>query len=380
MNRLTRRDFTRLSAVLAANAVLLAACGGSASAPAASGSSAAAASPAGSAAAKTSAAGSGAAGQRWEPNAEVQKIYEAAKSEGAMEVWTTMEPAQTSVVFKAFTTDFPGISPKAFQIRIEDALSRYMAEMSANGKTTADAIEGNLPGAKVLVDRKIVEPFDWPSLGVPANRNFGEWWGLTWYQNASALTYNTDMLKANELPKSWAELGDPKWKNKLILEYRAFPILSLYPFFGEDQTVELIRKIKANNPIIIQGQSTVLEAGLAGQAPVMIGPPSYRIPQEKKKGAPVAFVPDLEAGVRAVGMMVGKGAHPNAARLYAWWMASPQGQETVVKVQAGLLTPDATDDGAVALRDAHIKLMQLTADQEIELGNLSKKVQPIIGG
>ena len=40
------------------------------------------------------------------------------------------------------------------------------------------------------------------------------------YHNASIIAYNTNLLKPADLPKSYDDLLDPKWKGKMLMDNR----------------------------------------------------------------------------------------------------------------------------------------------------------------
>jgi iron(III) transport system substrate-binding protein len=311
----------------------------------------------------------------------VQKLYDAAKAEGQLQPWVQMDAKQVAVAVDAFKARFPGINVQPFEIRPEEAVSRLVSESAAGGKTTADSLQTNLPTAQVLVQRKLIESYDWASLGTSKEAIMGDNWGVAFFHAGNPMAYNTTMLKANEVPKSWEELLEPKWKGKVAFEYRGKAISGLHPLWGEQKTIEYIQKMKAQEPIIGRGAQTVQQAAIAGQAPIGIGALHYQISEAMQQGAPIALVPDLPVTVRAIGTTPLRGPHPNAARLWTWWLSSKEGQAAVIKAQgAGLLTPDTDSQPMADLRKANQKLVILNADEETKQGDIEKKILEILGG
>jgi iron(III) transport system substrate-binding protein len=102
----------------------------------------------------------------------------------------------------------------------------------------------------------------------PENR----WVGLT--VRARTIMYNTKKVKPEEL-STYEALGDPKWKGRLCLRpsthvYNQSLIATMIKRHGEAKTEAIVRGWVANNPILINGDTKVLEAVAAGQCDVAL--------------------------------------------------------------------------------------------------------------
>ena len=102
----------------------------------------------------------------------------------------------------------------------------------------------------------------------PQNR----WVGLT--VRARTIMYNTKKVKAEEL-STYEALGDPKWKGRLCLRpsthiYNQSLIATMIKRYGEAKTEAIVKGWVANNPILINGDTKVLEAVAAGQCDVAL--------------------------------------------------------------------------------------------------------------
>jgi ABC-type Fe3+ transport system substrate-binding protein len=269
---------------------------------------------------------------------------------------------------------------KYFSALPEEAAPKLAAEGQANnGKVSADVLQSNLPTAQLLASRNLLTTMDWTTLGLPPDRIVGENWGVGYFTGVNPMIYNTTMLNASEVPKSWDELGDPKWKGKIILETRGLALSGLWPVLGDQHVLDLTRKIMANDPLVIPSQTTILQACIAGQAPLSVAPLHYQISDAIHKGAPVAMVPNLPATGRTIASVVLTGAHPNAGKLWAWWVGSDEGQVYVLKSQgAALLTTNTNTDAEKDLKAANIQVRVLTAAEEVRQGELGREMQPII--
>ena len=102
----------------------------------------------------------------------------------------------------------------------------------------------------------------------PDNR----WVGLT--VRARTIMYNTRKVKASEL-STYEALGDPKWKGRLCLRtsgyiYNQSLLATMIKRHGEPKTESTVRGWVANEPILINGDTKILEAIAAGQCDVGI--------------------------------------------------------------------------------------------------------------
>jgi ABC-type Fe3+ transport system substrate-binding protein len=98
--------------------------------------------------------------------------------------------------------------------------------------------------------------------------------------------------------------------------------------WGKAKALELVKKILGQQPIIVQGGTTVANALAGGQVSIAVGTYAFTIEGLKKRGAAVDWVAVSPLPVLTSAEAVLKTApHPNAARFFAGWMATPEGQK-----------------------------------------------------
>jgi ABC-type Fe3+ transport system substrate-binding protein len=98
--------------------------------------------------------------------------------------------------------------------------------------------------------------------------------------------------------------------------------------WGKGKATEVTKRILAQEPLIVQGGTTVANALAGGQVSLAIGTYAYTIERLKKQGAAVDWVPasPLPVLTSAVGVLK-TAPHPNAARFFAGWLGSAEGQK-----------------------------------------------------
>ena len=228
------------------------------------------------------AAGIGAAGLAGEIGAEAAEVvvYSARSHYG-------QEPA-----IDAFTKK-TGIQVRSLGGNSAELFERLRAE---GDKTPADVLitvdAGNLWNA---AHAGLLVPVDSPELAasIPAHLRDPEnrWVGLT--MRARTIMYNTKKVKAEEL-STYEALGDPKWKGRLCLRtssyvYNQSFLATMIKRHGEVKTEAVVRGWVANAPILINGDTKILESIAAGQCDVGLANTYYlgRI-LAKEPGFPVA--------------------------------------------------------------------------------------------
>jgi len=147
-------------------------------------------------------------------------------------------------------------------------------------------------------------------------------------------SYNTRLVKKDELPKSYAELADPRWKGRLGIEaededWFAMIVTDL----GEEAGLRVFRDIVRTNGLSVRKGHTLL-AGLvaSGEIPLALTTYSHGAEKMKQRGAPVEWFAIAPAIGRANGIgIVARPPHPHAAALFADFLLSPEGQAILQK-------------------------------------------------
>ena len=98
----------------------------------------------------------------------------------------------------------------------------------------------------------------------------GRWFGLT--LRARTIMHNVKKVNPADL-STYEALGDPKWKGRICLRtsgyiYNQSLLATMIKRHGEPKTEEIVKGWVANQPILINGDTKILEAIAAGQCDV----------------------------------------------------------------------------------------------------------------
>jgi iron(III) transport system substrate-binding protein len=260
----------------------------------------------------------------------INQLYAGAKKEGVVVIWGPTDAVIYQRMQAALDKQYPGMKIEHFESIPEPLVQRIIAEGQAGKPAPVDIIQsGSLRALRPLIDRDMLSPFpgwekDFGLDAVYANQRFVGAYNLT-----LPIAYNTKQVSAQEAPKTWEDLADPKWKGrKIIIEARLVPFAMLGTEWGKGKATELTKRILAQQPLIVQGGTTVANALAGGQVSLAVGTYAYTIERLKKQGAAVDWVAasPLPVLTSAVGVLK-TAPHPNAARFFAGWMGTAEGQK-----------------------------------------------------
>jgi ABC-type Fe3+ transport system substrate-binding protein len=170
--------------------------------------------------------------------------------------------------------------------------------------------------------------------GIPAGFKDTEGYWTSWFIPVYSIAYNTRLVPPNEVPRSYDDLLDSKWKGKQIqvLESNVIRwLVGQIDRWGKERTVAYLEKLAKQDPSFKSGGGATLEAQLlaAGEFKVMQATTLHSILELKEQGAPVDWVRMKEPllGVPALIAIAERAPHPNTAKLYVDYVLSEEGQK-----------------------------------------------------
>jgi iron(III) transport system substrate-binding protein len=251
-------------------------------------------------------------------------ILDGAKKEGSLTLYSNAPTSDNKALVGGFEKKY-GVKVNLFRASSEDIRQRVLNEARA-GRFDVDFILNNAPAMEALAGEKLLQEVKSPYVAdlmpaaVPPHRT---WVGFC--LNVLVAAYNTNQIKKAELPKSYADLLDPKWKGKIAIEADDSDwFAGLMAAMGQEKGLALFRKIAATNGFSVRKGHTLL-ANLvsAGEVPLALTVFNYTAEQFKKKGAPLDwFTIDP---VISMPNGIGVAAHaqrPHAAVLFFDYMLS----------------------------------------------------------
>jgi iron(III) transport system substrate-binding protein len=142
--------------------------------------------------------------------------------------------------------------------------------------------------------------------------------------NLVVYAYNTGAVKKAELPRSWQDLADPKWKGRIGMESTNVEwFATVVDSLGEQPGLDLFRRIGDNGVAVRTGHTHSTGRVIAGEIPLMMGVYSHDVDRMKAKGAPIDWFVIAPAVILPSCVAVSRRApHPHAAALFYDYMLS----------------------------------------------------------
>src|SRR5438132_10825021 len=265
--------------------------------------------------------------------AQAPDVVQAAKKEGEVMLYTSLVPEDLTPLTAAFEKKY-GVKLKTWRANSEKVLARAVTEMRA-GRNDADVVETNGPQMESLYREKGLQPLKsqhLKDLMPQALQPHGHWVGTR--INMFVQSYNTRLVKKEELPKTYADLAQPRWKGRLGIEAEDEDWFAMIvKELGEEAGLRTFRDIARVSGLSVRKGHTLL-AGLvaSGEIPLALTTYSHGAEKMKQRGAPVEWFAIAPAIGRANGVgIVQKPPHPRAAQLFVDFLLSPEGQAILQK-------------------------------------------------
>jgi iron(III) transport system substrate-binding protein len=320
-----------------------------------------------------------------QPSPVTPELIAAATKEGKIVYYTAIDLKVAQALAKNFETKYPGITVQVERTGSERLFQRVSQERASN-IFTADVFDAT-DQALFLTWKKqgILEPY-LPAeiMKFPASQRDAGGAYINVRFTLMPIGYNTNLVKAEEAPKSFADLLDPKWTAKIV---KAHPSYSGGIVTSTFQTVNAIgwsyfEKLGKQKVLQVQSSTEPPKKLALGERAISADGLEYVHINLKEHGAPIGlvyptegtpFIPSCEGIAR-------NAPHPNAARLFISFIVSRETQQYLVDV-AGLRSfhPDVKDKpGRTPL--SQIKLLPSDpAAQEAATEEIKKKYSEYFG-
>lgn len=257
------------------------------------------------------------------------KLVQAARKEGEIVWYTTMSLDQSKQFMDRFIKKYPFLKPSVFRSGGGALLNRVLSETKA-GKNFFDVVNGNGELVLPLMEVGVLAPYVSPERKlIPEDLKDDKGFWTSVYVNSIVLGYNKNLVKREQLPRTYDDLLDPRWKGRKISlddSYTTF-LQGLISIWGRERAVTYLKKLAEQDPVIMRGSTVRVQLAAAGEFPLVVAYANI-IQNLAERGAPVDWVP-LEPAVISVNtvMLGAKASHPNAAKLLVDFTLSKEGQE-----------------------------------------------------
>jgi ABC-type Fe3+ transport system substrate-binding protein len=262
-----------------------------------------------------------------------QRILDGAHKEGQVTIYSSMIVDQALLpLVKGFEAKYPFVKAQYVRDDPPQQLQKVMAEARA-GRMVVDVLEST--GLEVPIrNANIDQPFWSPEIEAydKAHTDPQSFWAPTRTSYLGAC-YNTNLVKPADVPKSFQDFLDPKWKGKIawsstVIGAMLF-ITGVRNFMGEEKALGYLKQLAEQNIApIASANRVVVDRVMAGEYALCLDAFLHHPIISARNGAPVAPLP-LDPVITVVSsvMLPKAPPHPYSAMLFIDYLLSKEGQQ-----------------------------------------------------
>jgi iron(III) transport system substrate-binding protein len=294
--------------------------------------------------------------------AQSRSLLDQAKKEGEVVLYTTMPVTIFATFNSAAKEKYPFLNIRHVRLSTVRQVAKVMQEHRL-GKLQADLLAINL--AEMLYYKKegVIGKYVSPE-AKQLIKGFvdpdGYWVGIT--TDLLVTGFNTRLIAKNEVPQSYADYLNPRYKGLMAINTAAGPygLIGMMTLKGEDQGIAYMRQLSGQDLRPVEGFNHMTNLLAAGEFPLAIFTQVSKTEELKEKGAPLDWVASSPTfSTIATVAITAKPSHPAAARLLLDFYISAEGQQALVRAgkipaRRNIKTPSPHIDGLLHNEDFHL--------------------------
>ena len=292
------------------------------------------------------------------------QLVDAAKKEGTVVLYSSMDLPVGEKLGKAFEAHYPGIAVQIERSGSERLFQRVAQEFASNIHA-ADVINSSdashfIPWKKngwlaPYVSEDIAKYF-------PVEYRDPDGMFATSRIWLSSIAYNTNLVKPEDAPKSFADLLDPKWAGKMVKGHPAYSGTIMTATFETVRELgwDYYEKLSKQRVMQVQSSTDPPKKLSLGERAVMADGNEYGIVLLKEAGQPVEPVYPTEGTPTISGPtgIFASAPHPNAARLFQAWLHTRETQQFFIDFTAQYSVHSQVQSKPGRRKVSDIKLMK----------------------
>src|SRR5712671_354825 len=214
----------------------------------------------------------------------------AAKKEGKV-VWYTSVPIETAQKISNIFEQKTGIKVELFRSGGSNILRRFQQEADG-GKVFVDVLTHSEPAAARMMTKKGLfvgfkaTDFD----KVPKEVKDPDGYYVAQRLNVMAMYLRDDKVAAADRPKTWVDLGQPKYAGKMVMADPSFSslLVSIVGTLAKDHGWEYFERLRKNDIMLVQGNQQVSDMVKRGERAIAVGADAAYVGDIKKTGMPIS--------------------------------------------------------------------------------------------
>jgi len=263
-------------------------------------------------------------------------LIAAARKEGKIAFYSALELNISEKLARTFEARYPGIAARVERSGAERIFQRIGQEQDSR-INAVDLVCSTDPAHFIFWKRKDwVVPYVTEEMAknLPHDQINPDGTSATVCSWFSVIGYNTELVKPEDAPKSYADLLDPKWKGKIVKGHPSYSgaILTATYQISRDLGWSYFEKLAQQNVMQLQSAAEPPRKIALGERAVQADGNDYSLFLYRDAGRPVQAVYASE-GTPQIIVETGifrSSQNPNAARLFQHFLYSIEGQQIFI--------------------------------------------------
>jgi len=270
------------------------------------------------------------------PTSVTPELIEAARKEGKVSYYSALELNVAERLGKAFEAKYPGIAVRVERSGAERIYQR-IAQEQGSGINAVDVANSTDPAHYLDWKSK-----DWLAAYLPddvakhfpADQIDPDGMYATSCGWIETIGFNTNQVKPDDAPKSYADLLDPKWQGKIVKAHPGYSgaIMTATFVLSRELGWQFFEKLAQQKVLQVQSAADPPKKLLLGERAIMADGNDYNLLLLKEQGKPVEAVYAREGSPLIIvpSGVFRNAPNPNAARLFQSFFFSVEGQQMLV--------------------------------------------------
>jgi len=266
------------------------------------------------------------------------ELIEAAKKEGKIVWYTSVDLTIAERVSKVFETHYPGVQVKVERSGAERNYQRIGQEY-ASRIYNCDVVNSSDAAHLIIWKREKLLAAYMPedvARDFPAGHKDPDGMFASWRVTLSPIAYNTKLVKKEEAPRSFADLLDPRWLGKIVKAHPGYSgtIMTATQQISRDLGWSFFEKLSRQKVMQVQSAADPPKKLALGERAIMADGGEYVVSDMMSRGEPIEAVYPTEGTPLITGpsAIMARAPNPNAARLFYAWSMTTEGQQVSVDV------------------------------------------------
>lgn len=265
---------------------------------------------------------------------------EAAKKEGKVVIYGTIVPQVMTVIERGFQAKY-GIKTEYWRADATKVIDRVLTEWRS-GRPAFDVVTGARGAIALGKPDNVYAKFSPATASkFPVKYKDPDGQLTAWRVTPVGVLYNTEMVKAADVPKTLDDLLDSRWLGKITMPDPSTHASTAQYLWNLEQVkkekwMDFIRALAKQKPLLQESYSTVPSAIVRGESALGISYIQYTV---QTKG-PISFAPIDKIFADPTDAALGaKAINPNAAKLFVDYLCSAEGQKMIAETGEFVLAP-----------------------------------------